>query len=129
MQNPADPVKPVSQPSRWSAGATYSPWWASARGTMNPSSPARASSALSAASRGGPWSGQEGDAKRWNNPDLAFAGGRKLRRATGFDQQDQGGKRISGEGTPRRPDGGRGPAVSSRRGRHVPCDGRRWPSG
>jgi hypothetical protein len=48
---PAEPVKPVSQASRSSAGGTYSFWWRSARGTMKPSRPRRCNSARKAASR------------------------------------------------------------------------------
>ncbi len=66
MQNPAEPVKPVSQASRSSQGATYSPWCASARGTMKPSSPSAAITSRSAASRGGPWSGRAVTSNDWN---------------------------------------------------------------
>ncbi len=51
MAAPAEPVKPVSQASRSSLAGTYSFCWRSARGTMKPSSPRRASSARKAATR------------------------------------------------------------------------------
>ena len=49
---PAEPVKPVSQASRSSDAGTYSFWWRSDRGTMNPVRPRRANSVRSAATRG-----------------------------------------------------------------------------
>ena len=76
---PAEPVKPVSQASRSSEAGTYSFWWRSARGTMKPVRPRRASSVRSAATRGALAVGSAGSS---NDLEFGFEhGGNLLMRA------------------------------------------------
>src|SRR5215212_5384424 len=66
MADPADPVNPVSHASRSSEAGTYSFWWRSARGTIHPVSPRRASSVRNAATRGALAARSVRSSKDWN---------------------------------------------------------------
>src|SRR5215211_8044383 len=66
MATPAEPVNPVSQANRSSDAGRYSFWWRSARGTMKPVSPRRASSARNRSTRAAVAARSSTSSKVWN---------------------------------------------------------------